>query len=228
MSDETEIKIDEATYKELEAKYNAAIEENGKYNQLFTNVEPYLQKLDSDPSLIQAIIDDKLTPEITEAIVKNKFTITEQDIINKAKEEVNKDLSKEGVKNIDKDEYVKKLEDKISDLEKKFEQSNQDLKMKEEVADFISRTKDFEDYSIEIEKWVSAHPEIQDIEIAYNVVKGKVLSEKFDKENEIRAAEEAKKIAMNGGGGNGYDTANVKTKEELIDKLIAFDRIGTF
>jgi len=52
------------------------------------------------------------------------------------------------------------------------------------INDFISNTDDFAEYSADIEKWFAKNPEQDDIEVAYNAVKGAVL---------IKQADEAKR-----------------------------------
>ncbi len=88
------------------------------------------------------------------------------------------------------------------------------------INDFISHTDDFAEYSADIEKWFAKNPEQDDIEVAYNAVKGAVLIKQADEAKGVSDAEANKDAAANAAGGGSQSTQILEDKD-VVDKLIS-------
>ena len=148
--------------------------------------------------------------------------------MQKAHDEVKKDMGTKNFEKADPAEIAKQVEEKLTE---KLEATTNELKgsiaeveetraLERSLDEFIASTKDYPEYAEKILEWFDKHPEQYDIEVAYSAVKGKALSEKAAEEDKNRAAEESKSNAANAGGGQGSRTGKMLTAEETIGKFI--------
>ena len=108
--------VDPVQHKELEALVGRQGAELGEFRKFFQDIAPLLDKLDKSPELVQAIIDEKLTPELAKAALEGKISVADAAIVTKAQEEVKKDLGKEGMKGASPEEISKLVEDKAKEI----------------------------------------------------------------------------------------------------------------
>ena len=216
--------ITEEQYKSLESKLGTQGKELGDYRTFVKSITPLLDKLDDQPELIQAILDGKITAEMAEAVVEGKVSKKDAEKVSSAHDKVKKDLGKKGYDKADANEIEKRVEDEITkvrgDFDKKLKESEEMRSFKEKVNDFISNTKDFPEFAEEVEKLILDNPNIDDIELAYHVVKGKKLQEDKAKADEAANSEAAKGLALNATGGSSQG-AKVVSDEAVIDQLIS-------
>jgi len=221
-----EATVPESQYKELEKKLGTQGEELGTMRKLFEDTSPFLEKLDKNPDLAKAILEDKIDPQLLEQVLEGKIEKKDAETVSKAHEDVKKDLGKKEYDKRTPEEINELLMGKISEAtkatEEKFTQKLTDMEKLNEyqkvISDFITNTPDFAEYSEDINKFIS-EKNIDDIEVAYNAVKGKKLQEVYKKEEDVRIGEAAKNLAGNAGGGASQSTANL-SNDELVDKLI--------
>lgn len=218
--------IPEEQYKELEKKLGSQGEELGKFRKLFEDTSPLLEKLNDDPELAKAILEDKIDSQLLSDILEGKITKEDAETVSKADKEVKKDLGKKEYAQKEPEEIEKLIEVKIAEgvgkAEKKFSQSFTDMEKVQEyqnkISDFIANTPDFAEYAEEVEKFVDKTG-ITNVEVAYNAVKGKALQERYKEEEAKHIAEEAKNIAANAGGGASQTTAKIENKD-VLDELM--------
>ena len=218
--------IPKVQYDELEKKLGSQGEELGKMRKLFEETSPFLEKLNENPELAKAILEDKIDAQLLDQVLKGEIKKEDAVIVSNAHEEVKKDLGKTEYDKRKPEEVNKLIEEKISEAtkasEEKFTQKLTDMEKLSEyergISDFISRTPDFSEYAEDIDKFIQ-EKNISDIEVAYDSVKGKRLQELYRDNEEKRATENAKKLAANAGGGGVESTANL-SNAELVDKLI--------
>lgn len=221
-----EATVPEAQYKELETKLGSQGEELGKMRKLFEETAPFLEKLNDNPELAKAILEDKIDAQLLEQVMEGKIEKKDAETVSKAHEEVKKDLGKKAYDKLNPDEINDLIRDKISEAtkatEEKFSQKLTDMEKLNEyqrsISDFISNTPDFAEYAEDINKFIN-EKNISDIEVAYTAVKGRKLQERYQKEEEERAGEAAKEMAGNAGGGASQSTAKL-SNEDLVDSLI--------
>lgn len=218
--------IPEKQYKELEKKLGSQGEELGKFRKLFEDTSPLLEKLNADPELAKAILDDKINSQLLSDVLEGKITKEDAETVSEADKEVKKDLGKKEYAQKTSEEIEKLIEVKISEgvskAEKKFSQNFTDMEKMQEyqnkISDFIANTPDFPEFAEEIEKFVDKTG-ITNVEVAYNAVKGKVLQERYKEEESKHMAEEAKNMAANAGGGSSQNTAKIEDKNVLDDLM---------
>ena len=213
-----------AQYEELQTKLGSQGQELGEYRQFFQGISPLLDKLDEQPELVQAIIDGKINPELVKAAVEGKVNIEDAAIVSKAHEEIKKEIGKETYAKIDPAEIERLVEAKLEGVKKEFNQKFDDVEelgnFEKRVTDFVSSKEDFAEYAEGITQWIKSHPDQDDIEVAYNVVKGAALESKISTEAAKTAAETAKNLAANAAGGASQGGV-IPTDPDAADKLIA-------
>jgi len=218
-----EKEIDPTQHKELESLVGRQGQELGEFRKFFSDISPLLDKLDKSPEIVQAIIDEKITPELAKAVMEGKFTIGDAEIVSKAHEEVKKELGKETYKGTSADEVTKLVEEKAKEIKGEFQKElkeRDDLNAFESsVNDFISRTPDFTKYASEIDKWLDDH-DVTDIAVAYYAVKGELSEKEAKKQADIDKAEAEKSGALNMGGGASRSSHIVKDAN-TFDSLVA-------
>lgn len=214
--------VSKAQYEELEKKLGTQGKELGEYREWLTKVKPFLDKLDEQPELIEAINDGKVDNSLAKAVLEGKFSIKEAETVTKAHEEVKKDIGTENY-NALKPEEIKKLvmeeiDKSISGVKKDMDEDKEFRNWEKKSEDFMSSTPDFPEYAEEISKWLDEH-NIDDVEIAYNAVKGIVLDKKI-KEAEQKGAGEAAKAAAADLSGGPSQNASVVQDKKIVDELI--------
>ncbi len=224
-------------YDQLEQKLGEQGNELGKvrsknqeYNDWFVRSKPLLDKLEKSPEIVDAILEEKINSDLAKAILEGKVKLGDATVVAKAHEEVKEGLGKKEYEKIsasDLEKLVKEkaeeiVSEKIKGLATKTEVSDSDEKREFEngIKEFVANTPDFQKYAGDINTWLEEHPDQYDIQIAYDAVKGKLLSGEAAKAEQVRQAEEAKKLAANAGGGYSKG-ASVRADNPLIDDLIA-------
>lgn len=213
----------EAMYKELESKLGAQGKELGDFRNFFESISPLLDRLDKSPELVQAIIDGKVDGELAKAVLENRISMGEAKTITQAHADVKQELGKRTYDKASPDDIAKLVEEKVSEAKQemaaKLSESEDMRNFESKVNDFIARTPDFQTYAKEIDSWLDEH-DVTDLEVAYYAVKGQVLERKAAEEAEENAAENAKNLALNAGGG-GSGSTFIPRGVDAADYLIA-------
>lgn len=220
--------VPKTQYEQLESKLGEQGNELGELRKFYQDIAPLLDKLDEHPDLVEAITAGKLDGKLAKAVLEGKVRIEEAVQVQKAHDEVKKDMGTKNFEKADPAEIAKQVEEKLTE---KLEATTNELKgsiaeveetraLERSLDEFIASTKDYPEYAEKILEWFDKHPEQYDIEVAYSAVKGKTLSEKAAEEDKNRAAEESKSNAANAGGGQGSRTGKTLTAEETIGKFI--------
>lgn len=215
-------------YEKLEEKLGTQGDELGEYRGFIKDITPLMEKLEGKDEIVQAILDDKITPELAKAVSDGKVSIDDATKVADAHKEVKKDLGKKEYEKANPEEIEKLIAEKVDKivsekttvLDKKISDSDSRRDFEEDVKDFVKNTPDFSDYSEEIADFFKDNPKQYDIRVAYNAVKGKILSDQQDKDAEVQAAEKAKELAGNAGGGSSQG-ATIASGKEKVDELIA-------
>jgi len=222
--------VPKSQYDELEKKLGEQGVELGearKYKDFFEEVAPLMEKLDADPKLVEAIVDGKINSELVKSVIEGEVSNEDAKKVTEAHKEVKKDLGDKKYEKTSPEEIEKLVSEKVAkgvgEVEKKFSQElDEDRRIREYESDinsFISRTPDFADFADDIQKYVDTHPEITDIEAAYDAVKGKRIIESAKQEEEEGIKEKEKDLATNIGGGESHSAGPMKD-ENLADQLI--------
>jgi hypothetical protein len=220
--------IPKSQYDNLEEKLGKQGEELGEFRNFFNEISPLLEKLDADPELTKAILEDKISPDLIKAVSEGKISLEAAETVSQADSEVRKEMGETAYKNANPEEIEKRLEKKFNDLTNKAgeeitkiaSQTEEIKNFKEGIKDFIASHDDFSVYAEDIDNWLKQHPNIYDIEVAYQAVKGILSEKKSNEERSIKEAEAAKDMAANFGGGASQSTT-FKNNDDLIDKLIS-------
>lgn len=212
-----------AMYEELEKKFGSQGRELGEYRSFIEGITPLLNKLDASPELVQAIIDGKVDSELAKAAMEGKISVQDAQVVTQAHTDVKKDLGKRAYNASSPEDIQRMIEDKVnearSDIESKVNAADEMRSFERSVNDFIDKTSDFSTYAAEINDWLDEH-DTTDIQVAYYAVKGQVSEREAQRQAKENAAEAAKDIAMNAGGGSSNRTF-VPQSSDMIDKLIA-------
>jgi hypothetical protein len=222
--------VSKVQYEEAEKKLGEQGRELGEFRTFFKEVSPLLDKLQSQPELVEAIMEGRIDASLAQAVLDNKVKIEDAENITKAHDEVKKDLGT-GYEKKSSADIEKMVAEKVGEITKKLEDSQEtfkrDIKSSEErrkfegtVESFISKTEDFSEYAKSINTWLEDHPDIYDIETAYYAVKGKALATKKAEEDEISKAEAAKLMAANAGSGSSQGARIIQDKS-VADSLIS-------
>jgi len=219
-------------YEEASKKITEQGDELGEFRTFFKNVSPLLDKLNDQPELIQAIIDGKVDSNMAKAAIEGKINLEEAKEVTEAHKEVKKELgnkeyekaSPEDIERMVSEKVEKLVSEKVAEtkttLQKNIDENEALRNFENNIKEFISNTPDFKDYADEVHKYLDAHKEIDDIEIAYKVVKGEALEKKFKESESANAGEAAKELAANAGGGASQGATFVEG-QDIVDKLIA-------
>lgn len=219
-------------YEEAARKIGEQGTELGEFRTFFKNVSPLLDKLNDQPELIQAIIDGKIDSDLAKAAIEGKINLEEAKEVTEAHKEVKKELGQRAYDKASPDEIEKLISEKVSKLvSEKVEETKTTLQknideneilrnFENSIKEFITNTSDFKDYAEAIHRYLNDHPTIDDIEVAYKVVKGEALEKKIKEDETAKAGEAAKELAANAGGGASQGATIIEDKD-IIDKLIA-------
>lgn len=220
--------VPEAQYKELESKLGSQGEELGKFRNFFQEIQPLLDKLQTQPEVVEAVLSGKIDTKLAQAVSEGKVKIEDATMVAQAHDEVKKDLGKKDYEKMsgpDLEKLIKEkaeqiISEKIKSLENKVDQNEERKAYEDSVKTFLENTPDYHVYAEGVKEWLEDHPDQYDIEIAYNAVKGKILTNELSKKAEEDAAEEAKRLAAGGGMGGSQGGSVIKDKE-IIDELIS-------
>lgn len=216
--------IDPEQYQNLEKAFGKQGQELGEYRQFFADVSPLLEKLDKNPDLVQAIINDKIDLSLINATADGDVSTKVAKAVTKANEDIKKEIGKKAYNEASPEDISKLIEEKVSaaknELLNSLKESEDTRSFEARVNSFISNTPDFADYAADIDKWLDTH-DVTDIEVAYYAVKGQ-LSEKAAKQKALEEqGEYAKDIALNAGGGNSRVMHSGEDASRVLDSLIA-------
>lgn len=208
--------------KELESLVGRQGAELGEFRKFFQDISPLLDKLDKNPDIVQAIINDNITADLAKAAMEGKVSIADAKIVSQAHTEVKKDLGKKTYAETSPEDIAKMVQDKVKEVKDEFEsklKERDDLSAFESnVQDFIARTPDFPKFASEIDKWLDEH-DVTDISVAYYAVKGELSEKEAKKQAEIELAEHQKNLALNATGG-GTRATHVVGDPNVVDQLI--------
>lgn len=208
--------------KELESLVGRQGAELGEFRKFFQDISPLLDKLDKNPDIVQAIINDNITADLAKAAMEGKVSIGDAKIVSQAHTEVKKDLGKKTYAETSPEEIAKMVQDKVKEVKDEFEtklKERDDLSAFESnVQDFIARTPDFPTYASEIDKWLDEH-DVTDISVAYYAVKGELSEKEAKKQAEADLAEHQKNLALNATGG-GVRATHVVGDPNVVDQFI--------
>ena len=220
--------IEKSQYEDLESKLGTQGNELGDLRDFFESVSPLLTKLDENPELIDAILEDKIDANLIKAAAEGKVSVDDAKVVTKAHEEIKKELGEKKYEKSTPEEIEKLISEKIVNVDEKLENFKKDYKkdieeieekrvFEQSVYDFVNSTPDFADYSEGITKWFKDNPNQSDIKIAYDAVKGVALQKKYEADEKAQAGENAKDIAANAGGGSSQNSGSVEQGNQVDD-----------
>ncbi|MCK9369579.1 hypothetical protein M0R04_06700 [Candidatus Dojkabacteria bacterium] len=214
-------------YEELEKKLGEQGNELGEYRTFIEKITPLLNKLETSPDLVKAIMDGKIDQKLISAVLDGKVKIEEAQQVAEAHDEVKKEMGKEAFDKANIAEIEKRIVEKVTNtvnqtVEQHFRSDNEQKEFENHVTTFIANTKDFPDYADRISTWLNDHPDQDDIEVAYHAVKGIVLAEAQAKANQVNTGDAAKDVAANAGGVNAPSAGAVVTPSvDPWDQLVS-------
>ncbi|MCK5616264.1 hypothetical protein KAR91_81130 [Candidatus Pacearchaeota archaeon] len=225
---ETKETVSKEQYEQLESKLGSQGQELGDYREFYKNVGPLLKELDKQPDLIEAIMAGKIDADLVQAAMDGKVTIQEAKEVSEAHTEVKKELGKKEYEKTSPEDINKLITDKVAeglkdikdDFNKNISEVEDMREYENRITDFMSNTDDFAEYSVNIDKWFQDHPEQDDIEVAYNAVKGAALV-KLAEDNKSKDEAEANKDAAANAAGGGSPSNTIIEDENIVDKLIS-------
>lgn len=213
----------ERMYKELESKLGSQGNELGEYKTFIEGITPLLEKLDASPELTQAIVEGKIDTEMAKAALEGKITLDQAKVVDAAHKDVKKELGDKKYEAASSDDIARLIEEKVNaakaEMEKRVNESEEMRTFERNVQDFIERTPDFAEHAADIDAWLDEH-DTTDIQVAYYAVKGQISEREAKKQAEEDGAENAKRVAMNAGGGSG-ESSYVSKDSDVIDSLIS-------
>lgn len=220
--------VSKEQFSELETQLKEKTERNAEVEKFLEDLSPLLEKLDAQPELVKAITENKLTPELVKSVLEGKVSVTEAKTVVDAHKEVKKEVGKEAYENLSPEKIESLVEAKVKEalsqtetkVEKALSDERQLTELRTKLDSFIKETPDFVDYAQAIDKWFDEHPEQDDIEVAYAVVKGRALAEERRKSDQVKSGETAKEVAANAAGGGSQNTGKMGEKD-FLDSLIS-------
>lgn len=207
-------------YDELATRFGQQGQELGEYRQFFQNIAPLLDKLDQAPELVKAIIDGKVDQNIAQAVLDGRVDIRDAAIVQQAATTVKDKMGEKAFDMATPESVTKLVEAEVSKLRKEFEDRADLQAFQDATQKFIEKTPDFQEYASEVDKWLDAHNDVTDIEVAYYAVKGKMSESKAKEVAEAAQGERAKEILANAGGG-GQTAQYSPDGTSIVDKLIS-------
>ena len=214
-------------YDELQKKLGSQGEELGELRGFFKEVEPLMERLESQPELVKAIIDGKINIDLVNAVAEGKLSEKEAVVVSKAHEEVKSSLGDKKYDESTPEEINKMIQEKIDrevgKARQEFTKSlNENEKLREfenRITEFIAKTKDFPTYAKDVEKYINDN-NITDIRVAYDAVKGRALIAEQEKNSEKDKVDYAKGLASHASSGGANRTTLIQDKN-IIDSLIS-------
>jgi len=199
--------------------FEEVMKERDELQKFFNGATPLLEKLNASPDLVQAILADKVNDEFAKAALAGTLSTKDAEIATAAAVAVEKQIGTKAFNAADPDELSRLMEEKVSALESKLAEKDDQRQFESYTNQFISETSDFTKYSQAIADWLDDH-DVTDIRVAYYAVKGE-LSEKQAKEAaDAEASNIAKDFMITQGGGGIHSNATINS-QPLIDSLVA-------
>lgn len=215
--------VPKAVYDELYTKMGEMGNENGEYRKFFGDITPLLEKLDENPEIAQAILDEKFDTTLAEAIIAGKVSIIDAAVVQTAHTEVKKELGNKAYNAASSEDIATIVDQKVKERMQSF---SEDQRQRDELRsfeqhtnEFIANTPDFTDFSDQITKWLDNHADVTDVETAYYAVKGKLSEGEAANRTAQAQGDAAKDVALNAAGGAGNATY-IRKDEKLVDVLI--------
>jgi len=220
--------ISKKDYEEAQRLLGKQGKELGELRAVFDELTPLLERLQEQPEVVEAVLKGKLDSELAKAVLDGKVSISDAEAVTDAHAEVKKDMGNKDYGKASSDDIEKlvmeKVEQKLNEQKSTFEKGISEIEERRDfersVEKFVESVEDFDTYADEVTAWLQAHPDVYDISVAYEAVKGREVLAKSKENAEVRAAEEAKKVAANAAGGSGSNLGEVERKK-LVDELIA-------
>jgi hypothetical protein len=214
----------QAQYEEAQKKLGTQGQELGELRTFFKNIEPLLEKLDTQPEVIKAILDGKIDVGLAKAALEGKIKIEDAAVVSAAHDQVQKELGKKKYEGASPEDIAKLVEEKAAGIKEELTRSfneREELKtFEEKTAYFIANTSDFEKYANDVNTWLQDNPDQDNIEVAYYAVKGKALEKALEEGNESALAELRKEMALNAGGGSSQG-GSITVDQNVVDSLIS-------
>jgi len=211
------------TYEQLEKRLGEQGVEVGDFRKFFNEISPLLDKLQTQPEVVEAIMAGKIDVNLAKAISDGKIKIEDATTVASAHEEVKKEMGDKKYAQATPEQISKMVEEKVNTLKNSIEGSLRNLeekrKFEDGVNDFVRETSDFPEYADRVVGYLEEHPEIYDIKVAYEAVKGRALMDKQAETDKVNAAEAAKNVAANAAGGASQGAKIIQDKN-VIDELI--------
>lgn len=215
-------------YENLEKKLGEQGEELGKMRSYIEDLEPFMEKIQNNEALVDAIFADKITPDMAKAILDGKVSMGEATKIADANEKVKQELGASEYSKLSPEDLEarisQKVEERVSqklkELDAKFDSHEEERKFTQRIEKFIANTPDYSEYAEDVNKFFEEHPHESDIEIAYKAVKADHLQKKLDEKNGKDAAEYAKELALNNAAGDNRG-GSVPTEGTAFEDFVA-------
>jgi len=209
-------------YAELEKAFGKQGQELGEYREFVKQVTPLLTELDANPKLVQAILDKKIDITLAEALLDGKVKVGEAEQIAQAHQQVKEEMGKKAYKDATPEEIEQKVSATLTEsIDRRFQQLEEQKDYESGINSFIESTPDFKQYADKVVIWLNEHPDQDDIQVAYEAVKGRVLEKEMAKGSQKAAGEAAKEVAVNAGGGSTPTSGKLPTGGDLWDKLVS-------
>ena len=226
-SSKNEETVPKEQYLELQKKLGSQGQELGEYRDFFKEVEPLMDKLETQPDLVKAIIDGKINSDLIKSVAEGKLPLEAAKEVSKAHEEVKSSLGDKKYSESTPEEINTMIQEKIdkevgkarTEFLKSLNDTEKLREFENRISGFIAETKDFPKYAKEIDNYINTH-NITDIRVAYDAVKGQALSAEKDKNEELAKVEYAKNLAANASSGELPRHTLVQDKN-VIDRLIS-------
>lgn len=195
-------------------------DELGGYRDFMKTISPLLNKLESNPELLNAIMEDKFTPELAKAVADGKVSITDAKAVTEAHDKVKKDLgtdynktSPEDINKLVTEQVTKVVGEAVSKVKSEFDSrlssSEKQKEYMDDISEFIKNTPDFAEHAPEVEKYMKEHPGIFDIQLIFDAVAGKAAMKKLAGNKDENEIEEKKKLAAAAAAGGAPNTAAI-------------------
>lgn len=222
-------------FSELENKLGTQGQEVGELRSFIRSIEPVLDQLEQSPEFLQALMDGKIDSSMVEAVLQGKVNPDDAQTVTEAHKKVKDDMGKKAYAKATPEEIETKVQNELKKQEEVFEKKLQETKesieaslrnenslrdFQDEITDFIKNTEDYPQYAEGVYEWLDKHPNVDDIETAYNAVKAAAIVKAAEEESKKTRVDMAKEIAANAGGGSSQN-ANIINDTDVVDNLIS-------
>ena len=223
--------VERSVYEGLESRLGTMGQELGDYRTFFKTVSPLLDKLQTQPDLVEAIMDGKLDSALAKQVLEGKVDVKAAVMVTKANEEVKKNMGDEkydaskpaDIERLVSETLDRMLAPKLEAVKKDLDEGISSVESKREFENdfnkFIENTPDFDVYADQVTQWFKDHPETYDVRTAYYAVRGMASAAEGAQRAQEAAGEAAKNMARNAGGGGSQNTGIINDAN-LVDQLI--------